>query len=378
MRKILIIPSSSYSKIKRRLHEIGLALRRRYQVFFLQWEEPSSASPLSKAMAMASNAFSTRGVYEKDGIIFARCPLMHRPLAWAQRFNAHSIQRLLIQQKIDVLINGIHYFFPAPEREKYSYKHIFDLNDLPTEETLSFLGRNSFEFAKKQAHHADAVTACSQGLADYASSQFGRLAHYIPNGANIAELKNINPQSVEIIRRQYNISGKFVIGYIGYSGDWVDIDLLIQAFFVFRQKRPDSALLIVGSGPQAEVHRKKSKDSSIIFTGGIEPHEIAAYFGAIDVGVIPSKRSFFQDVAFHLKLIEYTAANKPVISSPLAEVKRMNLPNVLIADLKVNEWVAAFEKARFFTWNPAGNTLVNDYDWQIIAEKFSSVIESLY
>jgi hypothetical protein len=112
----------------------------------------------------------------------------------------------------------------------------------------------------------------------------------------------------------------------------------------------------------------------IIFTGNIED-EISNYFNCLDIGVLPHKKNLFQDLAFHIKLIEYTAARKIVVSTPLEEVKRLNFPNVLTANLNVNDWVEALKVAKEMKWQEEWDKMVEPYKWSNITKEFCKIIE---
>ncbi len=292
---------------------------------------------------------------------------------------SHTIFYTPVKKKILVVMQKILipvFIFFTPERKKHTYKHIFDVNDLPTEETQSHLGRFIYEFAKHEAQKADVVTACSQGLVDYIQEHFNREAFFIPNGTSLNEFRNIHCEEVRKIRQKYNLSNKFVIGYIGHVGHWIDIDFLISFFKVLKTKYTDAALMIVGSGPKIDYYKNEVRDEDVIFTGGIPHQKITPYFFSIDVAVLPSKKSLFQDLAFHTKLIEYSAARKMVISSPLEEVKRLGFPNILIADLSTDEWLEAIDKIRQVRWKSEWDKLVEPYDWNNIVNKLCNIIES--
>ena len=375
MKNILIIPHTTELSVRQRLREIGGALSRYYRVYFLLWSEPATGHFLDKTTASLKDIFRRPGLYEKDNLFFARIPLWHRPLCMIKSYNARSLEKFLITHDIDIVINGTHYFFVTPSAKKHRYKHIFDLNDLPAEDTHLPLGRFMHEFAKREIEKADIVTACSRGLVDYVKSNFGRTARFLPNGTYLNEFKNVDAGAAIKIRQKYNLSDKFIIGYIGHIGEWIDLEFLVNVFKAVKAKSPDTALMIVGGGQQIERYRRMLEEKDIVFTGGIPRSEITPYFFAIDAGVIPGKKNLFQDVAFHIKLIEYTAARKMVISSPLKEVERLGFPNVFIENMNVEGWAQLINKIRSMPWDPGWDNLVTDYDWEKIGEGFREIIE---
>jgi glycosyltransferase involved in cell wall biosynthesis len=371
-----VIPPTTELHVRKRLREIGRILSKQYDVYMLRWHEPEKENFIGRVHATLKDIIKKSKVYKKENLYFAEYPFFHRPFFFTKSYNPYSLEQFLIKHNIDVVINGVHYFFPTPKQNKNKCVHIFDINDLPTEEVNSHAGHFMYDYAKREVHKAGVVTACSHGLVDYIWKEFGRRAYFIPNGTYLDEFRTINFEDVRKIRQKYNILNKFVIGYIGFIGDWIDVDLLISLYDALRNKYNDVALMVVGAGPKVEYYRSKIKDKDIIFTGGIPQNKISPYFFSIDAGLLPSKKSLFQDLAFHTKLIEYTAAKKMVISSPLEEVQKMAFPNILIAHPSVQEWMEAIDKIRQSTWNPAWDNLVSEYDWKIIGNKFTDFIEN--
>jgi glycosyltransferase involved in cell wall biosynthesis len=377
MKKVLIIPHTTELSVRKRLREIGLSLSKHYQIYMLHWCEPRKDFFIEKVKATFKDILKKSKIYKKEGVVFAEYPIFHRPHFMQKFYNPYSLERFLIKYKIDVVINGVHYFFNTPRSKKHQYVHIFDINDLPSEDTNSRLGRFVYEFTEHEVKKADAITACSRGLVDYIQKDFNRKAYFIPNGTHLNQFQNIDYEEVRRIRKKYELLNKFVIGYIGHVGDWIDVDFLISFFQALKRKYTNVALMIVGSGAKIDYYKNIIRDKDVVFTGGIPHHKITPYFFAIDAAVLPSKKNLFQDVAFHIKLIEYTAAKKMVISSPLEEVKRLNFPNIFVADLSVTRWLESMDKIRQINWNPEWSKVVAPYDWSNHAQEFCKLIETI-
>ncbi len=95
----------------------------------------------------------------------------------------------------------------------------------------------------------------------------------------------------------------------------------------------------------------------------------------MDTAILPNVPMDFQHHAFHAKIIEYTAAGKIIVSTPLQEVRRLAWPNILLADVGSPAWNDAMRKARSMAWNPAWNGLVEDFDWRRLAKRLEDVID---
>ncbi len=378
MKRILIIPHSANVQVRIRLLEISRVLSRRYEIFYLNWHEPDTYCFPSRMKAAFLNAFTTLKFSSLNNMKVVNIPILHRPFSLAGWFNRLQISHLLRYYNIEVLIHGLNYFFPAPLKPAArgnGYLNIFDFNDLPTEEINSFKEKMMYSFTQAEALKADYITACSFGLVKYVEDNFGKKAVYIPNGADFKEFNLTSDSKVKEIRCKYSAEDKFVIGYIGNIGEWVDMNLLVKAYRMFKVNFPRCSLWIAGGGIRLDQYKKEFLGEDIVFTGAIAKDQIAAYFAAIDIGVNPSKKSIFQDKAFHIKLVEYAAARKIAISTPLEELEYSQFPHVLIREPSAECWAEAFIQARDMVWDKRWDSLSEIYDWDIIGEEFSRLIE---
>ena len=97
------------------------------------------------------------------------------------------------------------------------------------------------------------------------------------------------------VRKQYNISNRFLIVYVGRIIPIKGVEQLINAFRL--ANIPDSSLMIIGSvnfGAKAtseyckRIEKKVKKDNRIILTGFIHNDILSAYLSAADLLIIPS------------------------------------------------------------------------------------------
>jgi hypothetical protein len=79
-------------------------------------------------------------------------------------------------------------------------------------------------------------------------------------------------------------------------------------------------------------------------------------------------------MAFHLKLIEYTASRKPVVSTPIEASMKLGFPNILFADETEAAWAAALLKAKELDWQDGWDSLVDAYDWMAICDKLEPLL----
>lgn len=107
-----------------------------------------------------------------------------------------------------------------------------------------------------------------------------------------------------------------VIGFIGAFLEWVDDGLVLK----LAQTHPEYSILIVG--PVDIVKDKFAKYPNIIMVGTKPYHTLPSYLSNIDVCIIPFKINNITLAANPIKMYEYLAAGKPVVSTALPEVIR--------------------------------------------------------
>ncbi|MFN0185524.1 MAG: glycosyltransferase [Aquabacterium sp.] len=107
-----------------------------------------------------------------------------------------------------------------------------------------------------------------------------------------------------------------VIGYFGLIAAWTDVDMLAW----MAQQRPDWQWLLVG---HAAVDVSSLRALPNVTMAGAQPYEsLPGWAKAFDVAIIPYRQNQQVRNANPLKLREYLATGKPIVSAPTPEVDR--------------------------------------------------------
>jgi glycosyltransferase involved in cell wall biosynthesis len=111
----------------------------------------------------------------------------------------------------------------------------------------------------------------------------------------------------------------FVVGYIGTLFTYESLELLIEAVSTLSSELPKLRLLFVGEGDaytnlQNKV-RKQRLENLVRFTGWIPHDDIGAYYGLVDLFVLPRRKNRLTDLVTPLKPLEIMARAKPVLAS---------------------------------------------------------------
>ena len=145
----------------------------------------------------------------------------------------------------------------------------------------------------------------------------------IPNGVDI-NLFRYSP-AVELKKKLSIEDGSFVVGYTGVLREWVDLEPVFSMARRLGEDIPKLKVLVVGGEGELQGNKdltaKYSVSDKSLFTGTVPYNQIPQYISCMDVCLIPFKLNAVAQNSLPMKLFEYMACEKPVISTSLAGVK---------------------------------------------------------
>ncbi|MGE0229522.1 MAG: glycosyltransferase family 4 protein [Dehalococcoidia bacterium] len=140
--------------------------------------------------------------------------------------------------------------------------------------------------------------------------------------ARYATARDLPAHVREAERRRLGLIGCTFI-YVGRLWRAKGLDYLFDAFARVRTQIPQTTLLVVGDGVDEPAYRERASHvDGIVFTGFVQPAEIARLYGLADVSVFPTLGD-----PHGLVIEEAMAAGLPVISSDAAGDVRRRLPD---------------------------------------------------
>jgi len=182
---------------------------------------------------------------------------------------------------------------------------------------------------------ADQVFVAPPALVEAKRAQ-NHTAVYSPHGVDFelfskaASPDTAVPEPVASLRRP-------IIGFFGLIADWIDIGLLEY----LGRERPDWTFLLIGH-ISTDVSGLRAL-SNVVFAGQ-QPYEtLPSWAKAFDVAVMPYRLNRQVKNANPLKLREYLATGKPVVSVPTSEVERFASQVYIAAEPA--EFLLAIERA---------------------------------
>ncbi len=195
----------------------------------------------------------------------------------------------------------------------------------------------------------------------------------IPNGVDIKNFKN-DPNAKE----KLGLSG-FIVGYVGVLREWVD---LAPVFNALKYLDKEIKLLVVGKEGRFKENinlaQKLGLSDRVIFTGMVPYSEVPKYVSAMDVGLIPFKQDSITNNALPIKLFEYMACEKPVISTPNSTIMSRVGNNIFYASnceeyQKIIKKLHSNDDLRLIN-GQNGRKIAEKHDWKEISMKLENLL----
>lgn len=169
------------------------------------------------------------------------------------------------------------------------------------------------------------IFTVSESLVDFFKS-LGREkdVYWISNAVDVGHFQKTTEVPKDIQKIPHPI-----IGYIGIIQNRVDINLLEY----LAQKNPDKSLVLVGPTwpeffkkfrrPAVEIRRLK-KYKNVYFLGRKSYQDSPNYIHQFDIAIIAHRLDEFTKSMYPLKLLEYLACGKPVVTTPVSGVEKFS------------------------------------------------------
>ncbi|MBU1628033.1 glycosyltransferase [bacterium] len=222
---------------------------------------------------------------------------------------------------------------------------------------------------KKMMANVDLTLVISDVLAENVDGK----SFILPNGVCLDD-------AIIGIGKEYRTSYKHpIIGFIGSFEYFIDFDLIIESAEILK----DKTFLLVGGGREFNSVERKIKEKKLdnIILVGAKPHnEVLKYIDSMDICLNIFHRIPISHGACPIKLFEYMAFKKPVISSRIEEVQRIDKGFLEFADNPaelvdcVNRILNNPENSN--QKNEIGYNLIKEkYTWDKIADRFLNILQ---
>lgn len=163
--------------------------------------------------------------------------------------------------------------------------------------------------------------------------------------------------------------------YIGTISEWIDVDILSK----YAQDNPDYTIYLIGPAGTKIKNRICKTNSNIIFLGSIKHEEVKEYIKSGEVMLIPFKINELIKGVDPVKLYEYLALNKPVITSYWMELDSYKNNELVYFYDTYDEFVLAIDKIKNDVINKRGINIdfIEENTWENRVECYIKILEKL-
>jgi len=155
----------------------------------------------------------------------------------------------------------------------------------------------------------------------------------LPNACDYNFFANpidIDWKELDYIRECYDV----IIGYYGAIAEWFDFEILKYC----AQKNPDWLFLLVGQAyPGVLKDSNVSEYDNILIWDRVEYSKLPYLLSKFDVSIIPFKINSITQSTSPVKIYEYMAGGKPVVSTALKEVEKLGIALIATDRFEFNE-----------------------------------------
>ncbi|HEY0655658.1 MAG TPA: glycosyltransferase [Chryseosolibacter sp.] len=260
-------------------------------------------------------------VFMKEGVYVVRTPfvwptnflpkgrLYNFFSQWNQRILAARLNAFFKKQGITslVYINSFNFYYH--DLPKYlRAKTVVNIYHCIDPMIKSFTLKHGQYLQEKAARSADVVVATAPALLK-PFQQIGLQTFLVPNAANFKHF-NAATSDIQVHLKLQSLSGK-VVGYFGNIERRTDFKLLSEVVDLLTEWH----LVMAGPYDKSYVPENFLKHPRIHFTGPFSHEEAPSVIKRFDVAIIPFKCDEVSNGIYPLKLYEYLAAGKPVVST---------------------------------------------------------------
>ncbi len=213
--------------------------------------------------------------------------------------------------------------------------------------------------------HAQLVTTVSHVLAEGNPHAMTVL----PNGVSTAKVSAV--PATEALTRE---GARPVVGFLGSFEYFIDFDLILEA----ARRLPEVDFLLVGKGRDYEGVAQQVRSRglhNVQLAGGVPHAEVFRYIDRMDICLNIFRKIPVSERACPIKLFEYAAMRKPIVSTRLAELNHVDKGFLYYADTadeavaSIREILADPQRARRCA-DSAYRHVMDHYTWERIAADF--------
>ena len=258
------------------------------------------------------------------------------------------INELMFRRHVRRLARKLHLCNPALWLNPHSAVHmagamkescvIYDITDDWTTITQS-PRQTKLVMSQDEAlcRRADATIVCSDRLLEM-KKPIARRLFLVPNGVDCRHYQDVSGGG-DLLP---DAASRWLRPVYGYTGtvhpDRVDVEL-VREFAL----RVDGTVVLVGPDMLPRAAKARLNLPNIVIHGPVPYQQLPRYMKAFDVSIVPHRMTVFTESLNPIKLWEYLAAGKPIVSTDVAGFR--DYPRLVRLARSADEFVAAARAA---------------------------------
>jgi len=294
--KILYFSTVNWKWIKQRPHFIPYYLSQQgHEVDYV------SLNPIGKSFVKKMNMGRLRVIDSYVLPFSLRC-------RWIERVNIASIRARLARNKYDIVIltHPLHYQY-LPDTIRNSAILIYECMDHMPYFYEGDVRERMLAEERKTLILADGVITSSDTLRNELQCRSPNKQLAIRTIYNALDHQTFGRRPTPIALQEPNLV------YIGTIGPWLDWNALNQ----FATKHPAYTVYLIGP-----YEKKRKLPSNVRWLGAVPHQEVVDYIHAGNIMLLPFQVNKLTEAVDPVKLYEYLALDKPVISAYWPELER--------------------------------------------------------
>jgi glycosyltransferase involved in cell wall biosynthesis len=200
------------------------------------------------------------------------------------------------------------------------------------------------------------------------------------NNQNVVWIANgVDVEKFRSIVSTYSFGDRIRVGYIGKIQDRVDFDLVEKLLI----DHPDIEYIFVGPvySQKSRIRKMKAKYANIVFKGDVHYGLLLKELRNIDIAIIPHVVDDFTDSMNPIKIYEYLAAGKQVVSTRVAGTENFEGAIYIAEDYEnfsryIGLCVDNLKKEKDLSVS-ISNIITYEYSWENRAQAIISEVNKL-
>jgi glycosyltransferase involved in cell wall biosynthesis len=195
---------------------------------------------------------------------------------------------------------------------------------------------------------------------------------FVPNGVDYQAYATPVPEPAALLGIPHPR-----IGYVGFLKQMLDWPLLLQ----LSARHPQWCFVFVGpTRPHPAIRpalEQMARRPNVYFLGGKDSNQLGSYPQHLDVCLMPYQLDAYTHCIYPLKMHEYLASGRPVVSAPIRSVQAFR--QVITLATTVEEWSQAIERALAAEENSpprrmARQAVAREHDWDTLVLRIARTI----